>query len=68
MAPVNILVADDGNKLTYWQPKMRSALPYTFYWHRNDTAHFENYDKAKKYVLAIIFLRNTFQNSSHAIT
>ena len=57
MAPVKITVADDGNKLTYWQPKMRSALPYTFYWHWNDTAHFEDYDKDNKCVLANKFLR-----------
>jgi hypothetical protein len=53
MAPVKIAVADDGNKLTYWQPKIRSVLPYTFCKHRSDTAAFLHTIKPKNSCLRL---------------
>ena len=50
------------------KPQCEVRFVQTFYWHRNDTADFESYGKAKKYVLAIVFLQSMFKNSSHAIT
>lgn len=50
------------------KPQCEARFVQTFYWHRNDTTHFENYDKAQKYLLGTAFLRSSFRNNSHAIT
>ena len=45
------------------KPQCEVRFVLTFYWHRNDTAYFENPDKAKKFVLAMMPLRARFKTA-----